>query len=47
MELALAAARFVIEFPKANVVPEMTDEDMFLENYSLIAPKSHKRMAVL
>ena len=47
MELRLAAALFFKHLPGAKVAPGMTTTDMVMENYFLIAPKSHKCEIIL
>ncbi|KAI8650627.1 hypothetical protein NCS57_01397100 [Fusarium keratoplasticum] len=42
MELRLTTAAFFRKFRGATVHPSLTDDDMDLENYTLIAPKAHK-----
>lgn len=42
MELRLATAAFFRVFPRARVHASMTDADIALENYTLIAPQGNK-----
>ncbi|KAF5563963.1 benzoate 4-monooxygenase cytochrome P450 [Fusarium phyllophilum] len=47
MELRVTTAAFFRKFRGAQVHPSMTKDDMELENYTLIAPKSHKCLITL
>ncbi|KAI1027528.1 hypothetical protein LB505_014024 [Fusarium chuoi] len=47
MELRVTAAAFFRKFREAQVHASMTNDDMELENYTLIAPKSHKCLIML
>ncbi|KAM0231388.1 hypothetical protein ACHAPO_008498 [Fusarium lateritium] len=42
MELRVTTAAFFRKFRGASVHPSLTDDDMDMENYTLITPKSHK-----
>ena len=42
MELQLTIYTFVLECRGARLAPSATDESMEIENYFLIAPKSHQ-----
>ena len=42
MELQLTIYTFMMECKGARLAPTTTDESMEIENYFLIAPKSHK-----
>ncbi|KAG7406249.1 Cytochrome P450 monooxygenase azaI [Fusarium oxysporum f. sp. rapae] len=47
MELRVTTAAFFRKFRGAQVHASMTEDDMELENYTLIAPKSHKCLITL
>ncbi|KAF5719313.1 cytochrome P450 monooxygenase [Fusarium globosum] len=47
MELRVTTAAFFRKFRGAQVHASMTNDDMELENYTLIAPKSHKCLITL
>ncbi|SCO76509.1 related to benzoate 4-monooxygenase cytochrome P450 [Fusarium oxysporum] len=47
MELRVTTSVFFLKFRGAQVHPSMTKDDMELENYTLIAPKSHKCLITL
>jgi hypothetical protein len=47
MELRVTTAAFFRKFRGAGVHLSLTEDDMDLENYTLIAPKSHKCLICL
>lgn len=47
LELAFGAATFFKAFPNARLAKETDESTMEMENYFLIAPKSHACMVTL